>query len=522
MQSCVTPLVSLIDPRSWVHRHSRVNSLLIPFYEIWENSHILLVNHKDVHDHLDFDGSIGLSSIGPDDYVISEAYFLDFVRFSTEHNFDFVIAWDVPTYVDWSPETSWKNTLYALNQVRRLTRQGINTIGLLNGSNRDHFERCADSLLSMGIDSVAIHASDYLRHRKDGLLFALFQDAVKVVNSRFKNALVIGATDPYLIRYEGKELLSKVSVSGFSWFIDAKQGRVYGSRGRINTNEADVLCSCSYCGNRELGALSRSTLDRAIHNFLMVQSAMEGRTLPNLEVFDIVHRGQKIVFVSDLHLGTKESLILDFLKIIRKEKPQILVLLGNIFDLSSYDHDLLNEHAKLFFRLLAEMGTEVYPVFGAKDKSLEAIGEYLRQATYSHDIHPNIRFSRYLIQEPGYYSYYVYKFYVIAKQSVSIRLADEKTIYAAHGPLLSPKFPSSEIILDGLSTEEVERLLKLNRCDYLVLGGYCKKIVREGKLYSLGAWQTQTTDQERLGLIPDLRGALVIDSEGIAYKEFSP
>jgi len=282
-----------------------VNSLLVPFYETWKNDHILLVDHKDVHDHLDFDGPVGLSSIGPDDYVMSESYFLDFVRFSTEHNFDFVVAWDVPTYVDWPAETSWENTSYALNQVRRLIRQGIKTVGLLNGSNRAHFDQCADSLLSMGIESVAVHASDYLRQRKDGLLFALFQDAVKIANSRFKNVLVIGATDPYFITYDGKELLSKVSVSGFSWFIDAKQGRVYGSRGRINTNEVDVLCGCSYCSDREPGALSGSTLDRAVHNFLIVQSAMEERAFPNLEVFDIVHRGQKIVFVSDLHLGTK-------------------------------------------------------------------------------------------------------------------------------------------------------------------------------------------------------------------------
>jgi hypothetical protein len=60
----------------------------------------------DIHDTIGFNGPVGLSSIGPDDYVMSEAYFIDFFRFALECNFDFAVAWDAPTYVDMPTDIS--------------------------------------------------------------------------------------------------------------------------------------------------------------------------------------------------------------------------------------------------------------------------------------------------------------------------------------------------------------------------------------------------------------------------------
>jgi len=196
------------------------------------------------------------------------------------------------------------------------------------------------------------------------------------------------------------------------------------------------------------------------------------------------------------------------------------VLLGDTFDFPDCDPYLLDEHAKSFFRLLSEIACEVYPIFGAKDSCLETISEYLKRTTYAHEIDPNIRFSRYFVQEPDRYFYYVYKFYAIARQSISIRSAEGRTIYGAHGPLLSPRFPSSSQILEALTSEQVEGLLKLNKCDCLVLGGYYRKIIQESSFYSLGGWQAQSEEQQRLDSIPDLKGALIVDSEGIRYKDF--
>jgi len=366
----VAPIISLFYHDSWVQRFKKVSYIVVPFYEIWDHNNLReVVGHKDIHDFLHFDGPVGLSSIGPDDYVVSEAYFSDFVRLSTENNFDFVIAWDVPTYADWPAELSWENAVYGLEQIRRLVRQGIEVIGLLNGNSRTQFEKCADSLISMGVDSVAVHASDYLRHRKDYLLAGLLHDSVKTAISRFSRTLIVGATDPYLIKHEGKDLFPNVSVCGFSWFIDAQNGLAYSIRGRVNTYENDALCSCPHCSTREPSVISRSVPDRVLHNFLVVENSIEGETFPSLETSDIVHRGQKLVMASDIHLGTKESLLLRFIEMMRRERPETLVLVGDTSDFTDYDPQLLHDHAKSFFRLLFDIGCEVYPVFGARDRS---------------------------------------------------------------------------------------------------------------------------------------------------------
>ena len=40
--------------------------------------------HKDIHKAMEFNAPGGLSSIGPDECVTNEAYFVDFVKFSME------------------------------------------------------------------------------------------------------------------------------------------------------------------------------------------------------------------------------------------------------------------------------------------------------------------------------------------------------------------------------------------------------------------------------------------------------
>lgn len=129
----VIPLVLLSDQRTWIHRYIRPNSLLVPFYDVWgdSNTRAIASRHRDIHDLLGFRGPIGLSSIGPDDYVVSEAYFSDFVRFSTESNFDYVVAWDMPTYADWPSDISFKNTMWKIYQEykeKKLTKEDIKEI----------------------------------------------------------------------------------------------------------------------------------------------------------------------------------------------------------------------------------------------------------------------------------------------------------------------------------------------------------------------------------------------------------
>lgn len=221
-------------------------SLVVPFYEVWGRGATQTnIERKDIHDMLGFNRPIGLSSIGPDDYVMSEAYFVDFLRFAFQHGFDYVLSWDTPTYVDMPTEISWRNTIYGIDQVRRTIKAGLPVIGLLNGSNKEQYGKCADMLKSIGVEEVAIHVSEYLRYRRDRLLMGLMWDALKIATSKFSRTLIVGATDPYLIRYPLREACPNASVSGLCWFIDAKRGMAYSTGGKANAYEKDLLCSCA-------------------------------------------------------------------------------------------------------------------------------------------------------------------------------------------------------------------------------------------------------------------------------------
>jgi len=507
----VIPLISLEDFRSEVQWYLPLRGILIPFYEIWGQSAIFYRRRGGIHKILSYDGPVGLSSIGPDDYVMSEAYFVDFLRFAQECGFDFVVAWDAPTYVDMPTDDSWRNTVHGIEQLRRIMKAGIPAIGLLNGSNADQYDRCAGLMVKMGVEDAAVHVSDYLRYRRDRLLMDLMWDALKIATSKFHRTLIIGATDPYLIRYPLREACPESSVSGLSWFIDAKRGLVYSAGGKANAFERDILCACPSC-SKGLGAgLTRSTLERAIHNLSVVQGAMEGRGFPQVESVDVVHRNKKLAIVSDLHIGTEGSLVSDFCDAMREEKPGALIFLGDTFDIAASDFKLLEGQSEAFFNLMHELSCQVYPIYGGADKSLPTLAEQIRRIAYDYEIHPNQDFARYLLWEFEYRPLYqIFKFYVAAREEgITILTAKGRRLYAAYGPSLNFGMPSPE---------RVGEILKEKGCGRLVLGGYHRMAIGGRRFYSLGAWQVP--EEEDSESRHDLRGALFLDKKGLNYREF--
>lgn len=463
-----------------------------------------------IHRILRFDGPIGLSSIGPDDYVMSEAYFIDFLRFAQECGFDFVVAWDVPTYVDMPTDDSWRNTVHSVEQLRRVIKAGIPAMGLLNGSNADQYDRCAELLVKMGVEDAAVHVSEYLKYRNDRLLMDLMWDALKIATSKFRKTLIIGATDPYLIRYPLREACPEASVSGLSWFIDAKRGLVYSAQGKANAFEKDILCTCPSCSMGLGGGLTRSTLERVIHNLSVVQGAMEGRGFPQVESVDVVHHRKKLAIVSDLHIGTEGSLVTDFCDAMRKEKPGALIFLGDTFDMAAADFKLLEEQSRAFFNLMHQLSCEVYPVYGGVDRSLPALSEQLKRITYEYEINPNVHFFKYLMWDFEYqHLYHIYQFYAVAREGLTILTARGRRLYAAYGPSLNFGMPSPE---------RVSEILEEKGRGCLVLGGYHRKAIGGRRFFSLGAWQAP--EEKDNGSGHDLRGALFLDKKGLNYREF--
>lgn len=133
----------------------------------------------------------------------------------------------------------------------------------------------------------------------------------------------------------------------------------------------------------------------------------------------------------------------------------------------------------------------------------------LKRIAYDHEVHPNVNFSKYLLRDEYQHLYHVFKFYVAARECITILLARGKRLYAAYGPPLNFGLPSPE---------RVDEILKEKRCDCLVLGGYHRKSIEDGRFYSLGAWQAQSREAE--GSERGLRGALFVERKGVAYREF--
>ena len=514
--------IESFDEQSWVHHVLKPPSLLIPYYSIWldRNARAKASHYGDIHEVMRFNEPIGLSSIGPDECVTSEAFFADFVKFSTEHNFDYVVAWDEPTYADWPPDLSWKYTLYGLENVKRLLKQGFRVIGLINGSTEAHFEKCAQSLLSMGVDCTAVHVSDYLRGRKDSSLDPVLHDMMKVATSRFKKVLVIGGADPYFIKYELRPKFPNASVAGFGWYLDAARGIIYGRGGRVDVNETDVICDCASCSTGRSQDLSRLPRSRSIHNFLAVQGTMDGKDPPELERSGIVHRGQKMMLASDLYLGTDDSLVYDFIDALKTEKPRTLILLGNTFDLENAEPDALKLHTEDFFGLLMDYEIEVYPVYGRLDSSPATISKFIKRFPDHYNSQPNIHFSKYMEMDLDKHLFLIHKLYAIARDSIVVGLKNGETMYCAHGPLWPGMFPTSASLLEGLPSDIINGMLKVNKCDIIVLGGYRKEIIQEGRLYSLASWRRETPEDIRLGLEPDLKGALIISEDKTEYRRY--
>jgi len=174
------------------------------------------------------------------------------------------------------------------------------------------------------------------------------------------------------------------------------------------------------------------------------------------------------------------------------------------------DSKLLEEHAKIFFNLIYELECEVYPVYGGTDRSLSLLTEHLKRIAYNDEVHPNVNFTKFLFRDEYQHLYPVFKYYIAAREEITIHLERGKRLYASYGPTLHFEMPS---------IDKVDELLKEKRCDCLVLGGYHRKTIRKDKFYSLGTWQVPTGEGEPKHGV-DLRGALILDGNGISYKEF--
>ncbi|MEM2087115.1 MAG: hypothetical protein QXF52_00410 [Thermoproteota archaeon] len=190
------PEMSLDEPRKLRWRKLGIEAIIITLEEL-ESETIEAAKRKGIHNMLDFDGTVLLSTIMPDEYLTEETFNMT-IKLIKEAGFDGVIGWDMPVYIDSPKITSLTNLVSATLHTVKYIREGIPTIPLLKGGDPREIETHAKWLKQLGFSRVAIHATEYvleheeLRERAQDLYAKVLSELLK---KRFK-PLIIGVMSP--------------------------------------------------------------------------------------------------------------------------------------------------------------------------------------------------------------------------------------------------------------------------------------------------------------------------------------
>ena len=329
---------------------------VLPYYEV-------VINPEDIRLIREANPGIKLilSSIMPDEYLEREETLRDFLGFASEHGFDYIIAWDTPTYLD-DEEASWRNTLKSLEVVERL-RGRFNIIPLVKGAYPEHKRYACERLAELGFETVAIHASPYLSTnqyiepylRRAGLTGIRYtHEYLKhllelILEYPFKEVLVLGGAGPRHV----PDLIAldpdRIRLAGYSWYIDATRMTVYGGLGdAIDIRRGFYHCNCDVClvtGPR----LRREGRYISLHNLLISRELIrhyageESRDY-RVERHDLIlDTYEDLLILNDLMIGGRYSLWRLGLKMAGEHRPRYLVLTGRVFDTSRISIQVLEE-----------------------------------------------------------------------------------------------------------------------------------------------------------------------------------
>lgn len=434
----VVPLVSLKDPASYRFDSIDVGAIVVRFEDLFdENIRDAVEKASDIHTYLNFDGKILVSSIMPDDLITQEAVFYYFMGILNKVKFDAVIAWDSPVYIDIPLYNSWVNLLMGLRLTHELAECGIPVYGLAKGNVENQIEFSVETLARIGIDSMALHASEYMMDFKiDSTIRQVLYAYSSHLSKLAKSVLLVGVLNPRWLSYVEdafpKLKHPKLSIAGLSCFLDAERGRIYSTSEDVDTTKNYARCKCSVCSSigpadlmMDLGARARHNLNYMINGVSKPSGVNAQLTKYNL----ILQGDEKILIVSDLHMWTGRALLDNFLAFLEGEKPTHIAFLGDIFDLKGKP-DLPETAA--FFETLRELGSLVFIAKGCSDSDQDDFLSAFDKLAMGARPKPMLWTEG---EDSGYTQACLdlHRFYRCAKERLDIKLADGSLIFAKHG-----------------------------------------------------------------------------------------
>lgn len=484
----VVPIVSLKDERSFCWDSLDIRAVIIGFQDLFDKR-ILdeLIKAEDIHSYLDFDGKVLLSSIMPDSLIVDGKTFYLFSRLAEMVNFDAVIAWDSPVYIDIPLYDSWVNLLMGLKLTYEMAKRGVPTIGLLKGNIERQIRFSASTLARMGIKDMALHASEYmLAFSKDAtvrqILYEHLGQAEKLANS----LLVIGVLNPRRLPFfkvaTPKGL--KVSLAGMSWFLDAQKGLLYSDDGFFDTTSKYVDCKCEVCFNAGPKALMSEVNTRAKHNLnYLIKQNTKSSTATVMKAYDLtLEDNEEALFVSDIHMWTGRTLLDEFLEFLKEKKPTCVVFLGDVFDFSTGEVELHETAA--FFSTLRELGPSVFITKGCSDGDLGSFLSAFNRLVFAGKAKPML-WSQEDDRQLAQLYLDLWRFYACAKERMDVKLANNELIAIEHGHKIieDRSLPLKQVV------RRMEEAKELARARWFVMGHLHRAFINEESgVASTGCW----------------------------------
>jgi len=487
-------------------------AIMVSYHEILERRLFDRVSSGGINSVLDFDGDVFLSSIMPDELLLYPGTFHDFVRLLDSGGFAGSVVWDMPVEVDIPLEVSWSNLRTSIERVESLKEYGFSIIPLLKGANREQMHYCVDRLKDLGFKEAALHATEYVLCYDELLAQRLFTMFLVALCENFDRGLVIGVLNPKSYRiiesHYGLQWRDKLVLSGRGWWLSAVKHRLFWRGGSVDLMKYSVRCYCRECRGRILDHRS-SVEELASHNLQLLRE-MVGREVfssksAHIEKYDVYLRG-RILVVSDLHIGTVESMLDEFICMLEEIKPDYVVFVGDTFDLVR--GKLALYHLMKFFASLHRTGVEVVPVLGdAEGGGYSKRDRLLLDSLYRILLvdegwtSPHVR-----MYALDWYMVWFMKFCRSMRKEVSAILPCGRRVFFVHGHEW------------GTDLEYVKKRARLRGArlgDWVILGHLHKfHVDKEMGVIVCGCWQRATESMERRGFTPDTGTALLINSDG--------
>lgn len=221
------PLVSPLTPRTYAHalRPNRFQAVAVmawPFLQ--QKSALDKVVSKGLSDTIDFDGSIILSSVMPDELITERGvdWYIGVVKALRPSA---AITWDVPTYVNHPRKASLSWLLEGLEGARKMAEGlDIPLIGLVSGADLEQVKLSSAGLEKLGFAMQALACREYVMARKIPHL----QRSLEIAKQHSEATMMVSCSSPSLFaRFPAADYFV-----GMGWYNKAYRGQA--SLGRLS------------------------------------------------------------------------------------------------------------------------------------------------------------------------------------------------------------------------------------------------------------------------------------------------